>query len=251
MQTGFLPLTTTFLKTFFPGRFDVPQEPPRALPQNATLDQIKYQPYLDFDRDSCYNSVAIDAQGNLNPGFGHQNVGAADTCRDSSYLENNNVYVRSSCTDRGGGWCGYMYAYYFEKDVAVEHAVDLIGHRHDWEFVAVVTHRGDLNHIVMSNNRPHGAALYPDSTFPAVNNTHAKVVYHKLGGGTHSFRPARFWEQPENHLGEWYAGALVDYDKGFPSLEVRDKLLDHHWRGLEMPLREWSIEVYLGRLPPP
>lgn len=50
--------------------------PVKALPERATPEQLMYQPYLDFDKNGCYNALAIDAQGNLNPGMGHNNVKA-------------------------------------------------------------------------------------------------------------------------------------------------------------------------------
>lgn len=40
------------------------RDPPKALPQQATDDQLKWQPALDFDTDGCYNTPAIDADGN-------------------------------------------------------------------------------------------------------------------------------------------------------------------------------------------
>lgn len=40
------------------------RDPPTALPQAATDDQLRWQPGLDFDTDGCYNTPAIDASGN-------------------------------------------------------------------------------------------------------------------------------------------------------------------------------------------
>lgn len=40
------------------------RDPPAALPQAATDDQLRWQPSLDFDTDGCYNTPAIDADGN-------------------------------------------------------------------------------------------------------------------------------------------------------------------------------------------
>lgn len=40
------------------------RDPPTALPQVATDEQLRWQPSLDFDTDGCYNTPAIDADGN-------------------------------------------------------------------------------------------------------------------------------------------------------------------------------------------
>lgn len=104
-------------------------DPPTALPQKATADDLKWQPVMDFDKDGCYNVPAIDADGNISEGLEHNWVSASQDCRDASDLENNNVYSRQRCNN---GWCVYLYDYYFEKDVAIENFADP-GHTHDWE----------------------------------------------------------------------------------------------------------------------
>ena len=38
------------------------------LPAIANAEQIKWQPALDYDKDSCYNVAAIDDSGNINKG---------------------------------------------------------------------------------------------------------------------------------------------------------------------------------------
>ena len=45
------------------------REPPSALPPNASDDELKWQPSMDFDRDGCYNTPAIDADGNVAEGL--------------------------------------------------------------------------------------------------------------------------------------------------------------------------------------
>lgn len=39
------------------------QNPPKALPQHASQEQLRWQPALDFDTNGCYNSPAIDGNG--------------------------------------------------------------------------------------------------------------------------------------------------------------------------------------------
>lgn len=45
--------------------------PPTALPQKATANDLRWQPSLDFDTDSCYNVPAIDKDGNIAQGLPH------------------------------------------------------------------------------------------------------------------------------------------------------------------------------------
>lgn len=79
--------------------------PPVALRESASANEIKYQPVLDYDTDSCYNVPAIDSQGNVVEGLDYQFVSLTSDCRDTADLDNQNVYVRSLCNN---GWCAYM-----------------------------------------------------------------------------------------------------------------------------------------------
>ena len=45
--------------------------PPTALPQKATANDLRWQPSLDFDTDGCYNVPAIDKDGNIVQGLPH------------------------------------------------------------------------------------------------------------------------------------------------------------------------------------
>lgn len=103
--------------------------PPTALPKNATADDLRWQPAMDFGDDGCYNVPAIDAKGTISKGLEHNWVSPSDGCHDESDLDNNNVYSRQRCNN---GWCVYIYDYYFEKDVATPFFLDT-GHTHDWE----------------------------------------------------------------------------------------------------------------------
>lgn len=82
-----------------------------ALPEGADDIEKKLQPYLDFDTDGCYNTAAIDPDGNLNEG--HKATGTPQgDCRDPHQLEHSNTYSRKRCNN---GYCAVMYEYYFEK----------------------------------------------------------------------------------------------------------------------------------------
>lgn len=89
------------------------------LPQSADQRAIRFQPVLDYDKDVCFFTAAIDAQNKTNPG-------ALDlaTCHQDIRLDSTNAYVRSRCNH---GWCAYMYAYYAERSGEKK------GHEHDWQ----------------------------------------------------------------------------------------------------------------------
>ena len=150
----------------------------------------------------------------------HNYTGGESGCRDPWDLDNNNVYVRARCNNN---WCAYVYDYYFEKDVAVQHVIDAGGHRHDWEHIVVFV-EGDTARVVAASR--HGGYDSRDAGNVRWDDTHPKIVYHKDGGSTHAFRFANpDDDNVENHRHEWFRGALVDYQTGFPSVEVRDKLM--------------------------
>lgn len=74
------------------------------LGESASDLEFKFQPYLDFDRDGCYNTAGIDPSGYRNPGKGATGTYEGD-CRDPHQLENSNVYSRSRCNN---GICAVM-----------------------------------------------------------------------------------------------------------------------------------------------
>lgn len=82
------------------------------------------------------------------------------------------------------GWCAHVYDYYFEKDAAVQHAIDAGGHRHDWEHIIAFT-QGDEAKIVAASK--HGDYDTKDADQVRWDGSHPKVVYHKDGGSTHCF----------------------------------------------------------------
>ncbi|CAM5233297.1 hypothetical protein SCALM49S_05324 [Streptomyces californicus] len=105
-------------------------DPPGSLPQNAGGYGQTCSPAYDYDGDGCYATPAIGPDGTLAPGL--KTTGAINgSCRDRWDLDNSQTYARSLCNN---GWCGIVYASYFEKDQAV-HGSGLGGHRHDFEHV--------------------------------------------------------------------------------------------------------------------
>ena len=76
-------------------------DPPRALPQNATPADLKWQPDLDYDTDGCYNVPAIGPDGTISQGLDHNNTTGPAFCHDKSDLDNTNAYSRQRCNS---GW---------------------------------------------------------------------------------------------------------------------------------------------------
>ncbi|KAL2123586.1 hypothetical protein VTJ04DRAFT_4041 [Mycothermus thermophilus] len=217
--------------------------PPKALPQKATANDLRWQPVLDFDKDGCYNVPAIDAEGNIAKGLPHNYTGLSSDCRDASDLDNNNVYSRQRCNN---GWCAYLYDYYFEKDVAVAH-VQNIGHRHDWEHVVVWVRNNKAEYVAAS--RHNGYTINKASDVRWLG-THPKIIYHKDGGLTHAFRFAKAADEKiEDHKGVWFRGALVSYN-GFPSTAIRDKLCAYDFDEVTIAFKDAEFAGNLRKAKP-
>ncbi|MCX5174406.1 NPP1 family protein [Streptomyces virginiae] len=208
-------------------------EPLRALPQNATDNDAKWQPALDYDTDGCYNVSAIGPDGTIAQGLDRNGTSAPADCRDQSDLDNSNAYARQRCNS---GWCVYLYDYYFEKDVAVEHWPDAGGHVHDWEHIAVWVQNDQAKWVSASQ---HGGYEIKAADDVVWDGTHPKLVYHKDGASTHNFRFASSGDEPpENHYHRWIRSPLVSYN-GFPS-GLRDKLFDHDFDHASIAIKDSS-----------
>ncbi|SOD85078.1 NPP1 family protein [Streptomyces sp. Ag109_G2-15] len=94
------------------------------LPESATSFQKAFQPYFDYDSDGCFPATAIDMWGNLNGGL-KPTGSLGGGCR-TDHLGNANTYSRAKCNN---GWCGIIYALYFEKDQADPSGSGIGGHR--------------------------------------------------------------------------------------------------------------------------
>jgi hypothetical protein len=194
----------------------------RPLPEAEDSIEITLQPLLDFDKDGCYNTAAIDPDGNTNPG--KQATGTPEgQCRDKVQLENSNTYSRKRCNN---GYCAVMYEYYFEKDQAALGSYGT-GHRHDWENIVVFSKGNDVVRVAPSCHADYKGA---SNSFPR-NDKHPLLVYHKDGAGTHCFRIAsdNDVQNPENAFGGFYRSPLVGWDH-WPSVSLRQKMLDA-WSG--------------------
>lgn len=205
--------------------------PPRALPQNATEADLKWQPALDYDTNGCYNVPAIGPDGQIAEGLDNHNTTSSHLCRDKADLDNTNAYSRQRCNS---GWCVYLYDYYFEKDVAVEHVSDPSGHRHDWEHIAVWVQNNQAKYVAAS---AHGRYQVSPADKVRWDGTHPKIVYHKDGVSTHAFRFATANDEPpENHYQQWRRSTLVSYN-GFPD-GLRDKLFNHNFGGATIAIKD-------------
>ncbi|KAF4972082.1 hypothetical protein FZEAL_9676 [Fusarium zealandicum] len=221
------------------------RDPPRALGASASDEENKWQPSMDFDTDGCYNVPAIDGDGNVSPGMkAWMQYDFAKDCRDESDLDNNNVYVRSRCNN---GWCAYLYAYYFEKDVGSPGVIGPAGgHTHDWEHVAVFVKDNEGAQVVaVSQHSDYETRASVDARWD--QDTHVKVVYHKDGGSTHAFRFANEADDGiENHKGVWFRGALVGWN-GFPSVEIRDKLVNYDFGSASLAIKDNTFKPNLDK----
>ncbi|KAK8109004.1 hypothetical protein PG984_014805 [Apiospora sp. TS-2023a] len=209
------------------------RDPPKALPGCATDADKRFQPVMDFDKDGCYNSPAVDASGKIATGLkcgGDKN----GHCRDKSDLDNNNVYSRARCNN---GWCAYMYAYYFEKDQSV-HGSCGVGHQHDWEHVTVWAREGadSASFVAVSQHKGWEVKDAKDVRF---EGSHPKIVYQQDGGLTHDFRFANEADDKvENHYGKWFTGALLSWN-GIPDT-VRTALVNGNFGGAYLNFKDES-----------
>ncbi|OEV09057.1 hypothetical protein AN218_23735 [Streptomyces nanshensis] len=218
-------------------------EPPQALAENASEQEKTFEPAYDYDKDGCYATPAIGPDGTLAEGLdlgGDVN----GNCRDESDLDNTNVYSREKCNN---GWCGIVYASYFEKD-QVSAGGGSAGHRHDWEHIVVWVKDGTAEYVATSAHG--GFTVHKPSDLPW-DGTHPKVVYHKDGASTHAFRAAKNDggdEPPENHKGTWQRPAVVGWD-GYPE-GLRDTLTGADFGDATLGIRDDTFADHLADAKP-
>ncbi len=216
-------------------------DPPRALPGNANGLEQTFQPAYDYDRDGCYSSPAIGPDGTIAPGLklgGDVN----GSCRDLSDLENTNGYSREKCNN---GWCAIVYALYFEKD-QVSLGGGSLGHRHDWEHVVVWVQNNQVEYVSTS---AHGGFTVHNRSQIRFDGTHPKIVYHKDGVSTHTFRAAGSGDEPpENHRGTWQFPTLVGWN-GYPA-GLRDKLSAADFGSATLGIKDDQFNWHLSRAKP-
>ncbi|KAL8364871.1 hypothetical protein RB595_003922 [Gaeumannomyces hyphopodioides] len=209
----------------------VPESVLKSLPRREIVTPIQdsasplehqFQPVTDFDKDGCYYTAAVGADGEKNGGWDPSNglhpACLASVCRDNNRLENNNLYSRSRCNN---GWCAIMYEYYFEKDQVICGSWGT-GHRHDWENVVVFVKDNQVKRVAPSCHGKYDGA----TNSPPLKDGRPKVVYHKDGGLTHCWRIANGEDDNiENYTGEWFLGRLIGWNS-WPNTGLRDKAME-------------------------
>lgn len=215
--------------------------PPQALPVNAEAAELAYQPAFDYDTDGCYSSPAIGPDGTINGGL--KPTGALNgQCHDPSDLDNTNSYSRYKCNN---GWCAYMYGLYFEKDQALP-GTSIGGHRNDWEHVVIWVQDDQVKYVSTSN---HGSFTVHATSEVRFEGTHAKIVYHKDGIGTHCFRLANTNDEPpENDKHTWQYPPLVGWN-GYPA-GLRDKLSAYDFGSANFGLKDSNFASHLSSAKP-
>jgi hypothetical protein len=214
--------------------------PPPKLPGNADAAEQKWQPAYDYDGDSCYPSPAIGPGGILNGGLDPNGV-IDGKCRDQSDLDNANGYARYKCNN---GWCAYAYALYFEKDQMLDNVKS--GHRHDWEHVVVWVQDDQARYVSASQ---HGDFTVHTTNVVRWEGTHPKIVYHKDGLRSHTFRlGGDNDEPPDNHYRSWQFPTLVGWN-GYPA-GARDALSHADFGSAVFDLKDSHFNKMLGRAQP-
>ena len=216
--------------------------PPTELPGNADVLERTWQPAYDYDTDGCYPTPAIGPDGTVNGGLSPTGSLSGE-CHDTSDLDNTNGYSRYKCNN---GWCAIAYGLYFEKDQALANS-SIGGHRHDWEHVVVWVQN---NQAVYVSTSAHGEFnVYPASSV-LWEGTHPKIVYHKDGASTHTFRLANSNDEPpENAYGTWQYPSLVGWN-GYPSTAIRDTLSNYDFGSAIFGLKDSYFATTLSRAMP-
>lgn len=213
-------------------------EPPAAIPEKATVGDLKWAPAMDYDGDGCYPTPAIDA--NASPAVGLElGGGLGENCSDLSDLENTNAYVRTWCQPAEQGpdrWCAHKYAYYFEKDQVSDGAgPGTAGHKNDLEHVVVWVRDDQVQYVAASGHGGYEIKDAADVQFDGT--THPKIVYNKDGGSTHRMRfasPAD--DPPENQLHTWQYPTLLSWELMDP--HVRDVLATNSYGSASLALKD-------------
>lgn len=187
----------------------------------ATELSKKFQPALDFDKDSCYHVTALDLKSHFNEGLIPNHPVGASNCRTADRLMHSNAYVRRRCNHY---WCAYMYGYYFEKDEG-----PFESHVHDWEHVIIWTLHNEIFYVSWSAHGKYTTKHISDSALRFHEGTHIKIVNHIANApwSTHSLRLAKGSDEPpENHWGQWFVAWLVEVTWMEPWSKM---LVEHNW----------------------
>ncbi|MEV0219055.1 NPP1 family protein [Streptomyces sp. NPDC050704] len=217
------------------------------LPESTTAFQKTFQPVFDYDSDGCLPATAIDINGTLNGGLDDSGP-VTGQCR-SGHLGNANTYSRVKCNN---GWCGIVYTLYFEKDMSCADCT-ATSHRHDWEAAVLWVRQGDSLPTYASVS---GHGNYTTTTFDSVprDGARLKVVYHKDGALTHTFRFAKSGETAEAWGdGGWDFPRLVSWNsfpQGNNNVNLQTRMQDRTWGDANFPLKDGRFNLELERAKP-
>ncbi|UUU23583.1 NPP1 family protein [Streptomyces sp. DSM 40750] len=217
------------------------------LSERTTTFQKQFQPVFDYDTDGCLPVAAIDINGTLNGGLDDSGP-VTGQCR-SGHLGNANTYSRVKCNN---GWCGIVYTLYFEKDMSCDNCT-ATSHRHDWE-AAVIWIRQGASTPEYASVSGHGN--YTTTSFSSVprDGVRLKVVYHKDGALTHTFRFAKSGEVAEAWGdGGWDFPRLVSWNSmgtGTNGVNLQSRLQNATWGDANFPLKDGRFNLELERAKP-
>lgn len=121
-----------------------------------------------------------------------------------------------------------------------------VGHRHDWEHIAVWVKDDKAQYVGASQ---HGNFEIKAASDVRWEGERPKMVYHKDGGSTHCFRFGTAKDDSiENHKGVWFRGDLVSWN-GFPG-NTRDLLSAHDFGKANFALKDSSFPNSIGKAKP-
>jgi hypothetical protein len=142
-------------------------------------------------------------------------------------------------------WCAVTYGLYFEKDQALANS-SIGGHRHEWEHVVVWVENDQARYVSTS---AHGEFEVYAASSVRWDGNHPKIVYHKDGASTHTFRLAGAGDEPpENAYHTWQFPTLVGWN-GFPA-GIRDTLSAYDFGSANFGLRDANFVTTLTRAEP-
>ncbi|WP_027708767.1 NPP1 family protein [Zooshikella ganghwensis] len=216
----------------------------QAVPANNIINT--QEPVFDFDTDGCLPAAGISRDGRKNPGLKNSG-GLAEGCNDNNFLNTSNTLHRYACTSSSKDqFCGHFYALYFEKD-QVAAWIDVFGHRHDWEHVAIWTTNGKITHASYS---AHGKLYTKPASNVPFEGAHVKFVYHKDGISTHAMRFAKSNEIAENPYGQFVTPTIVSWYElvgdGIANREMRNKLNSFDYGKATIPLKDSNFRTRLN-----
>jgi hypothetical protein len=228
---------------------------------------IKFQPVLDFDTDSCYQTAAIGKDYKLNaglspnlapprppPGPGGPGIpraagagagaddeqvvfaaNATDIDSEIGVRESHGPYTPFGCRDKDR--LEHSQTYVRER---CNHGwcAYLYGYYFEVDSGFSNAHQHDWEHVIVwtLNDQvffvswsAHGDYTTHHSSTVRFEGTRPKIVYHLGSSGTHSLRKAEAKddEKIENEMGRWWRAPLVSLEK--MPCEFNRKLLNNNW----------------------